>query len=225
MRIDDVEIRLGQAWASEDVRAALHDGSYEYAERSVLTATLTPDDVYLELGAGLGLLATLAGRTVAPGKVVAIEANPVMADVARQTTSRNGVDADVRNQILARGPRSQTTKFHVRADFRESSLIPGSATVEVAVPVADACETIRSIGATYLMIDIEGDETDLLQMTLPDSVTTLCIDTHSRVTGPAAQSAMVRRLLADGFTLEIDRCIPPVLLFSRERSHQRNAGR
>ena len=79
----------------------------------------------------------------------------------------------------------------------------------------DAYDTIRSTGATYLMVDIEGHETDLLRITLPECVTTVCVDTHSRITGAPAVSAMIRSLLAEGFTLDLERCILPVLLFSR----------
>ena len=80
--IDDVEIRLDDTWASSAVREAMHDGSYEHAERSILAATLSPNDAYLELGAGVGLLATLAGRIVAPRTVIAFEADPTMTLVA-----------------------------------------------------------------------------------------------------------------------------------------------
>lgn len=214
--LDGVEIELDPRWASSAVREAVHDGSYEHAERSVLASSLSPDDVFLEVGAGLGLLATLAGRTVRRGRVVAIEGNPVMARVARETTARNGVAADIRNVVLLSSPPPASADFYVREDFRDSSLDPAGQGVRTPVAVAETRETIASVGATYLMVDIEGGEIDLLDTTLPECVRAICIETHSRFTGLAAQSKMIARLLADGFVLEIERSVPPVLLFTRE---------
>jgi FkbM family methyltransferase len=202
-------------WGGDPTRHAIYADEYERPERAILAASLSANDVYLEVGAGLGLLATLAGRRVSSGTVVALEANPVMAQVSRETTARNGVTADIRNLVLAPTPSSATATFYIRSDFRASSLTQERGAREISVPVVDAHETIQSVGATYLMVDVEGAETDLLQMSLPRCVAAVCVETHSRVTGPVAQTAMVSKLIADGFTLEIDRCIPPVLLFSR----------
>lgn len=213
--LDGVELDVDPTWASPAVREVILDGSYEHAERTVLASSLSADDVFLEVGAGTGLLATLAGRTVRNGGVVAIEANPVMAQVARETTSRNGVRADIRNVVLLSSARSRHADFYVREDFRDSSLDTADAAVQTSVAVADTFDTIQDAGATYLMVDIEGGEIELFETRLPDCVRAICIDTHSRFTGLAPQSQMIVSLLADGFLLDIDRCVPPVLLFTR----------
>jgi FkbM family methyltransferase len=124
VRIDGVEVMLDEAWASPSVQAALRSGSYEWAEREVLAATLSPDDTYLELGCGIGVLATLAADRVGDRNVVAMEANPVIAEVARDTASRNGHTIEIRNVVLLEDPMDAVTSFYVRPDFRESSLSP-----------------------------------------------------------------------------------------------------
>jgi FkbM family methyltransferase len=216
--LDGVELDVDPRWASPAVREVIYDGSYEYAERVVLASSLSPDDVFLEVGAGLGLLATLAGRAVRSGCVVAIEANPVMAQVARDTTIRNGVRADVRNVVLKSSPRTKHADFYVREDFRDSSLDPAGEGLCTSVVVADTSETIRAVGATYLMVDIEGGEIEFFDTVLPECVRAICVDTHSRLTGLAALSRMIAQLIASGFLLDIDRCVLPVLLFVRERA-------
>ncbi len=100
VNIDGIEVMLDKAWAGPSVRAALRSGSYERAERGVLAAKLSPDDTYLELGSGIVVLATLAAGRVGDGNVVAVEADPVIAAVARETALRNGHVIDVRNVVL-----------------------------------------------------------------------------------------------------------------------------
>jgi FkbM family methyltransferase len=226
--IDGVEVMLDQAWAGPSVRAALRSGSYERAERGVLVATLSPDDAYLELGCGIGVLATLAAARVGDGNVVAVEADPVVADVARETASRNGHVIDVRNVVLLHDPLEATTSFYVFPDFRLSSLIPPPGTgrndklpaelQRIQVPAVNAYGTIASVGATYLMVDIEGGEIDLLRRPLPDCVKTICVELHAEAAGIDVQSEMVVTLLTNGFDLDIGCSDLPVLLFRRRSS-------
>ena len=227
VNIDGVEVMLDKAWAGPSVRAALRSGSYERAERGVLAATLSPDDTYLELGCGIGVLATLAAARVGDGNVVAVEADPVIAAVARETASRNGHVIDVRNVVLLHDPVEDATSFCVFPDFRLSSLspppeagndkLPGELQ-RIQVPVVEAYGAIASVGATYLMVDIEGGEMDLLRRPLPDCVKTLCVELHTEATGIDVQSEMVVTLLTNGFDLDLGRSDLPVLLFSRRSS-------
>lgn len=223
--IDGVEIELDETWASPPIREALRSKWYERAERGILAATLSPDDTYLDLGCGIGLLATLAAKRVGAGNVVGVEADPAIATVARETASRNGQAIDVRNVVLIHDPVETLATFHVRADFWASSLSPppevgedGDPTAEVRriqVPAVDARETIAGVGASYLMVDIEGGETDLLRQPLPGCVKTVCVDLHAEATGIDAQSEMVASILANGFDLDVGRSDLPALLFRR----------
>jgi FkbM family methyltransferase len=226
--IDGVEVMLDEAWAGPSVRAALRSGSYERAERGVLAATLSPDDTYLELGCGIGVLATLAAARVGDENVVAVEADPVIAAVARETASRNGHTIDVRNIVLLHDPVEAATSFFVFPDFRMSCLSPPpeawrndelpAELQRILVPAIDAYGAIASVGATYLMVDIEGGEMDLLRRPLPDCVTTVCVELHTEAAGIDVQSEMMVTLLTNGFDLDIGRSDLPVLLFSRRSS-------
>jgi len=213
---------LDPAWATPSIRAALSSGSYEQAERGVLGTTLSPNDTYLELGSGIGVLATLAARRVGSENVVAIDADPAIAAVARETAALNGHAIDVRNVVLLHGPEEATASFYVSPDFRVSSLCPpsagknGSAPLRrLQVPTVDAYATIAGIAATYLMVDIEGAEMHLLRSPLPDCVRTICVELHTEAAGIDTQSEMLAALLNGGFQLDIGRSDLPVLLFTR----------
>ena len=223
--LDEVEVLLDGPWATPKVRAALRSGSYERAERGILTATLSPDDSYLELGCGIGVLATLAATRVGGESVVAIDADPSISTVARDTASRNGHAIDVRNAVLLRELAGTTVDFYVRPDFRLSSLDPSPTRKEaetrvadmqkVSVPVVDPYETIADVNASYLMVDIEGGELDLLSQPLPESVRTICVELHLEATEVGARSEMFAAVMDAGFELDFRRSDPPVLLFTR----------
>ena len=223
--LDGLEVFLDGPWASPKVRTALQTGSYERAERGVLTTTLSADDRYLELGCGIGILATLAARRVGDENVVAIDADPSISTVARDTASRNGHAIDVRNAVLLHEAAASTVDFYVRPDFRLSSLSPSPSKKEagdqlakprrVQVPVLDPSETIAEVNASYLMVDIEGGEIDLLGRPLPESVRTICVELHLETTDVGARSEMFAALLGSGFELDLGRSAQPVLLFVR----------
>jgi len=187
VQIDGVVITLADEWATPVIRTAMYRSWYERAEREVLLQTLSPSDTYLELGCGVGLLATLAGRRVAAGAVTAIDADPAITAVARSTIASNGVVADVRNLVLAPTPTSPTTTFYVSADFWRSSLSHDPQARPITVPVADASEVITEIAATYLMVDIEGGETALLRDGLPR-----CVRRYASIPTPPSPGAPPR---------------------------------
>lgn len=224
-RIDGVEVLLDQAWATRSVRKALLTSSYEKKERVVLAATLMPDDTYLELGCGIGVLAAIAAARVGDDSIVVVDADPYLVSVARETTARNGHTIDVRNAVLLHDPVDSMAAFYVRPDFRLSSLTalpkigmadkPPARSRKIQVPVIDAYKTIADVGATYLMVDIEGGETDLLRFPLPNCVATVCVELHSKATGIRAQSQMLAALLANGYDLDVPNSDLPVLLFRR----------
>lgn len=116
-----VRLHLSEPWATPEIRRAIYEGWYEQTERTILQHTLRPDDHYLEVGAGTGLVTTCACKIVGAEKVVAYEGDPRLANQARETAARNGFVADVVNAVLGAGDGETT--FYVDADFRASSLL------------------------------------------------------------------------------------------------------
>ena len=131
---------------------------YEHRERRIIETTLRTDDTVLELGAGLGFITTIAARIARD--VNAYEADPDMASAAAATIVRNGVRATVTHGALLRSPGSGTTPFYRSENFWESSLLPVHGWASVEIPVLDFAEACE--GASYLIVDIEGGEVDLL---------------------------------------------------------------
>ena len=81
----------------------------------MLRQTLQPGDRYMELGAGIGLVTVCACRIVGSENVVAYEADPTLARVAKETASRNACSPSIFNAVL--GETAGDTEFYVREDF------------------------------------------------------------------------------------------------------------
>lgn len=165
----------------------------------------------LELGAGTGFITTVAARIARD--VRSYEADPEMARAAAATVARNGVRATVTHGALLRSPNSSTARLYLAELFWASSLLPIDGRPSVEIPVLDfrqACE-----GASYLIVDIEGGEVELLSDTLPPSVRAICLECHPAVVSPEAMTTMLRSLFQQGFTLDLGGSEAEVLYLER----------
>jgi FkbM family methyltransferase len=193
-----VKIPLDDAWATDVIRLAIYTGTYEDREAKVLRATLRPDDVYMEIGAGIGFVATLAATIVRRGAVTAYEANPKLTPAIEATARSNDIELRVVNAVLGETPG--TTPFHVAPDFWMSGLAPSPGSVEKLVPQLSFREELEGVRPTYLMIDIEGGEEALLQSSaLPPSVRAVCLEVHPDRIGKAGVWRVAQRLAEQGF--------------------------
>jgi len=197
-----VRLDLRAPWATPQLRDAIYNDYYEAPEHDILSATLRSEDRYLELGAGVGFLTTCACQRVGAERVAVFEADPALAEVARTTARANGFSPSVTNAVLMSEPAAGSVDFFVQDDFWASSLKPDENARRVEVPAASFSETLRRFTPTYLTVDIEGGEVDLLSSSLPGHVRAICLEVHPEVAGVSETRAMLGRLIADGFALD-----------------------
>ncbi len=207
--LEGVVLEFGPG-VSEELRGAIALGGYERREREIISATLRPDDVVLELGAGMGFITTVAARIAR--EVRSYEANPEFARAAAATVARNHARATVTNGALMRSPHAATVPFHLHEHFWASSLLPieGSPTIEIPVfDFAQACA-----GSTYLIVDIEGGEVELLSGPLP-GIRAVCVECHPAVVSRQAITGMLASLFEQGFALDLAHSQGQVLYLER----------
>jgi FkbM family methyltransferase len=208
--LSGIELELG-AWATPNVRNALYAGIYEQPEREVLLASLKPDDVVLEVGAGCGFITTVAAGLAR--EVRSFDANPELVPFARATVAHNGRTATVENAVLAREPAAETVPFHVATEFWTSSLLPVPGARVVDVPLLDF-STARD-GCSYLIVDIEGGEIELLGGDL-SGVRAICVECHPALVGARQITKMLASLFEQGFALDLAVSRGLVLYLSRD---------
>jgi FkbM family methyltransferase len=130
------------------------------------------------------------------------EADPALADVARHTAEANGFSPSVTNAVLLSAPADDSVDFFVHEDFWASSLRPDDHARRVRVPTASFTEAMSRFTPTYLTVDIEGGEVELLSAPLPAHVRAICLEVHPGVAGVTETRTMFGRLIADGFALD-----------------------
>ena len=139
-------------------------------ERAFVEARLPAGGRFVDVGANAGIYSLWAARAVGPsGRVLAIEANPVMADRLAFNLTASGLADRV---TIARSAVGETTgKATFTLDARNlggSSLRAASVSATgatIAVPVQPLADIVREAGLTaidILKIDIEGWEPQAL---------------------------------------------------------------
>src|SRR6185295_5335067 len=89
--IEGIRIRVGRHM-SRRVERALSKGTYEREELRLIGDVLSPSDVVLEVGAGLGLVSAYCAKRLGSSRVFAYEADPDLEPCIRETYELNGVN-------------------------------------------------------------------------------------------------------------------------------------
>jgi FkbM family methyltransferase len=214
IEVDGVVVPLGRQ-LTYPILVLLADGEYEREELEIVRRTLRRDDVVMELGTGLGFLASYCARSIGSDRVFTFEANRAMESQIRRTFARNGVSPSLRICMLGR--ETGMAELSVNPDFR------GSSTVKrvhgghvVPVPVEPFGAAMASIRPTYLIIDIEGGEADLLAHADLSGVQRICMEVHPWALGADGVRAVRARLEAAGFTVSSELSTEGVWFLERE---------
>jgi len=187
-------------------------GDYEAKEIDIIEKRLSPADIVLEVGAGLGFLSAYCAKRVGSHKVTTYEANPELIPVIRATYEKNAVAPTLVNALLADG--EGTREFHLEDEFWASSAHRGGGR-SITVPQLDLNAELARVKPSFLIVDIEGGEVELFAMADLSSVSKICVETHADVLGNGALSAMFAGLIANGFALDFGLIRKNVFFFQR----------
>ena len=196
--IDGITMRIDERMSEFNIRKLI-EGRHTLHERRLLARTLEPDDVVMELGGGIGMVAIACAKATGPGRVFSYEPNPVLESLARDNYSLNGVEPQLRMCML--GPEAGRREFHVSERFSRSSIYDtdGRGTTVIEVPVLSFNEEVTRIRPTVLIVDIQGGEVELFKYADLDTVRKLLLETHAKITGTDAAEAIGGRLREMGF--------------------------
>lgn len=141
----------------------IDDGTYEGGELRIVKKKLSSDDIVLELGTGIGFITTVCAKIIGSDKVYSFEANSLMKPVTEELFAKNQVTPNFSIALLA-SAESQG-EFYAQNNFLASSeKAKHQKGTFVKVPVLDLNDTISKIKPTYLLMDIEGNELDILKI-------------------------------------------------------------
>jgi FkbM family methyltransferase len=139
----------------------------------LLRRYLVPGDVFVDVGANVGLFAIAIARHVGPtGKVFAFEPAPAVAQQLRVNIEQGGVAGWVEVHEIALGSRSGLKVLRADPDHpldssKHSLFLEGPAVWEVAVRGFDDLVASNEVdlgrGMHAVKIDVEGGEADVLR--------------------------------------------------------------
>ena len=215
VRIDGIILHLSKEF-SRDVKRALWSGAYEAAERQIVSNTIREKDIVLEIGAGIGYISTLCARLIGGERVHAIEANPEMISIIRNTYKLNNVNPYIHNVCVSR--KNENIEFFVSDKFYSSSInLRQGVSNKILVKGKCINDLIEEISPSFLIVDVEGAELDLFFDASLDNIEKICIEVHPHIIGQKNVSRVIECLLSRGFYLSVDISIDRVLFFSREQ--------
>lgn len=208
VELSGVRVRLRRNAYSPKIVAALVAGTYESGERHVLPHLLAPGDRVIEVGGAIGCVTMVAAKIVGADNVRSYEANPALVEDAKVNFKTNDLRIDVRNSVLKNrvcwAGAGTSVAFHVNADYWASSLVAIPGTIEtIAVPTVCFEHEAREFGANALVCDIEGGETELLELADLTGFDKILMEVHYW-SGREAINRMVRKLIFDGFSINFD---------------------
>jgi len=173
----------------------------ERHERTTVRATLgglSSDDVVMEFGAGIGLLSTLCAQRIGSDRVVTFEANPAQIPYIEEVYRLNGVHPTLVHGAI--GASNGECVFRVHHNIVSSSLLSSDHEgTDVTVPQFHINDQIALFGPTFLIMDVEGLERELLAVARLDPVTKVLVELHSDRLGEAGVVAIMQRMRDSGF--------------------------
>jgi FkbM family methyltransferase len=187
---------------SPTVRKFLYAGDYEKSELRAIRDHLEADDVVMEVGTGLGFISLQCARRIGADRVHTFEANADLEPHIRRNYELNGLRPSLAICLLS--DRAGEADFYVEPDFWASSTVRRNETSAVRkVAMRSLNDEVRRIRPTFLILDIEGGEYDLLRI-LEDFLTIkkVSIELHEDVIGPEKIEEIRRRLVDAGFAID-----------------------
>lgn len=184
-----IRIAVADSVVSDIIQQKIKDGRYEKHEAKTIQRIVTGNDVLFELGAGVGVISTLAWATGKVFSVHCFEADPRLCPLIAATHAENGVKSTIHNQILSNDPEqiaAGSVDFHIRENFYGSSLnsrIGREIKETVKVPVASIQKAIDETKPTIIACDIEGGELGLFDDVNMPSVQKIMLETHQTALG------------------------------------------
>lgn len=201
VRLHGVEVVVDQR-LGPGARAAIYGGRYERGEAFALMARLQPDDRVVEVGTGIGLLAIVASLRIGSDRVTTYEANPRLLPLIRENCRLNGVEPLVIHGAFGVG--RGTALLHLGEEHDDASTAAGAeaGTRSISVPQLDAAEEVRRFHPTFLILDVEGSEREIVPAIDWSPVDKVLLELHPKRYPPADESRIHAAMDAAGFRLD-----------------------
>lgn len=182
--IDGLVFQVPEDVLNDRVAAKLASGGYEAQEAQAARARLREGQRVLELGSGIGYIASLCARITGSRNVITVEANPAMLPVIRGNLDRNGFDAVtlLHGAVVGMTADAAPVAFDKGKSFWAARLAgsqsAGGSVIDV--PQLGLGELLETYRPHVVIMDIEGAEERLFDVPWPRFVQAVMMELHPR---------------------------------------------
>jgi FkbM family methyltransferase len=222
---DEINLPLLPGDVSEPIWSALIDGTYEAKEAYWVKKAVIRGDRILELGAGLGIIATVLAATE-DVHICAFDAHPGMVELAQNVIRANNRNNVTLAQGLMTAGAPRDFQFYLREDFWMSSIFETQGPFQQAITLKsiNVDEFIVAAGITLLVMDIEGGEEYLLQNAQLPGVERVFVELHDHLYGLSGIRRMTTAMARKGFAYDPRGSSGACVLFSRDSGKRQYEG-
>lgn len=175
------------------------DGTYEVGEFRLVEKHLNSTDRVLEIGTGLGFMSAYCAKRIGSTQVYSFEANPYNLETAKRVYAKNQVQPHLRLALLADKAGMVSFPVDRKSRLASSALVTQMETVEVEQ--LDINAVIHEIAPTFLIMDIEGAEFDLLPLIQFQTIRKIQAEFHPHLLGQSKVDQLIQWLATNGFRL------------------------
>ena len=206
------------------IERPMRNSRYEGGECAALREILREGDRVLELGAGVGLISTVAAMVQGIGSVTTVEANPDLIPLIEETHRLNDVSSvDLRNGVVVATDRKRSP-FYLRTDIWASSIEAESRPhiKKKHLNCLNVNTLIDELNPTVIVCDIKGGELGLFENADLSGVRAMVLEFHPKVYGEENVEAITKALEAKGLIYLVNEKPSSVRRF--ERSEEKAPG-
>jgi Galactosyltransferase/Protein-L-isoaspartate(D-aspartate) O-methyltransferase (PCMT) len=187
-----VKLEIPTSLLPKDVRQRLLNGQYELDKTSEILPVLQPGDVVLEFGSGIGFTSTKIAQETKVARVISVERDQQLIDIARRTHQLNGVSVQLISTLVTVGGGETVSKIS-----------PGSPDHSADDWVSSSVHVLLTEwNPTVLVVDTKGEELSILQSASIPSIRIIVVKFHPDITGFQKISRIFSLLSAAGFSCE-----------------------
>ncbi|SFU01706.1 methyltransferase, FkbM family [Pseudovibrio denitrificans] len=213
-KLRGIKLDVSQSEIDLYVKEQIVRGLYEHEEFYLLTRLLKPEDRVLELGACVGFLSAAAAKICGSSNVMCVEANPELISVIETNHSLNGVSPKLVSGIAALKDVEQS-EFFVGERASGSSILEREGSRKILQKTVNVNRLIAEFDPSFLMMDIEGAEIDLLPALDLSDIRMLIVEFHPKLNGFDAITECINVLTEKGFALRVDQCQNKCMVLQR----------
>lgn len=215
-KINNVTIPLKAGWGFT-VKDHIIRGDYETGELTIISKTISVNDRILEIGSGLGFLAIYCSKQVGEKNVISFEANPYLEPYHNKIFKINNIFPVIIYKAVSLNNNPISLNIDTKK-FWSTSILPFKSKdiKKVTVDSVNINDIIKLYAPTYLIVDIEGFEIELLpEITDFLTIQKLQLEIHPNVTGNEQIINLKNHLIHKGFSYNSDISTPTQLYFFR----------